>query len=71
MTGVTVFFLRACTGYRSLDAVDGNTPFRHACAWGLKASLRSGGIGRIGPGQSPDWVKVKKPGAPGPPMTLG
>jgi hypothetical protein len=29
-----------------------------------KASWPSGGIGRIDPGGSPDWIKIKNPDAP-------
>jgi bifunctional non-homologous end joining protein LigD len=47
-----------------LAMTDGNTIFRHACAMGLEGIVAKRRDRPFRSGRSPDWIKVKNPGAP-------
>ena len=43
---------------------DGDTVFRHACRMGLEGIVAKRRDRPYRSGRSPDWIKVKNPGAP-------
>jgi bifunctional non-homologous end joining protein LigD len=47
-----------------VDAVDGATLFRHACAMGLEGIIAKRRDRPYRSGRSADWIKVKNPDAP-------
>jgi bifunctional non-homologous end joining protein LigD len=47
-----------------LDGADGEAVFQHACAMGLEGIVAKRRDRPYRSGRSPDWIKVKNPGAP-------
>jgi bifunctional non-homologous end joining protein LigD len=59
--------LRKASGIRLSDhlaTTDGDTLFHHACAMGLEGIVAKRRDRPYRSGRSPDWIKVKNPGAP-------
>jgi hypothetical protein len=47
-----------------IEGNDGEAAFRHACAMGLEGIVAKRRDRPYRSGRSPDWVKIKNPGAP-------
>jgi bifunctional non-homologous end joining protein LigD len=59
--------LRKASGIRLSDhlaTTDGDTLLHHACAMGLEGIVAKRRDRPYRSGRSPDWIKVKNPGAP-------